>query len=114
MAQKANKPLENQRKLRPATTPDGRQKQNSMLAVDLVEQRLRDGTATSQETTFYLKLASPIEDLKRKKLEKEIELIDAKIEAIHQGADREEMYLNAINALRRYSGEDTNDDEGYQ
>ncbi len=112
MAQKVNKPLENQRKLRPATTPDGRQKQNAMLAVDLVEQRLRDGTATSQETTFYLKLASPVEDLKQKKLEKEIELIEAKIDAIHKTADNEALYLNAINALRKYSGEA--DDDEYQ
>lgn len=113
MAAKAAKPLENQRKFRPATTPEGREQQNTSLAVDLVEQRLRDGTATSQETTHYLKLASPIERLKQEKLEKEIALIDAKIEAIKYAQHSEEVYLNALNAMRAYSGGLNSNEEEY-
>ena len=36
---------------RPALTPDARENQMISLAMDLVEQRLRDGTASSAETT---------------------------------------------------------------
>lgn len=104
MAAKNAKPLENQRRTRPAMTPEGRESQMTALAVDLVEQRLRDGTATSQETTHYLKLASPVEKLKQEKLEKEIALIDAKISAIESEQRIEEMYMNALNAMRTYSG----------
>ena len=104
MAAKNAKPLENQRRTSPAMTPEGRESQMTALAVDLVEQRLRDGTATSQETTHYLKLASPVEKLKQEKLEKEIALIDAKISAIESEQRVEEMYLNALNAMRTYSG----------
>ena len=113
MAAKTAKPLENQRKFRPATTPEGREKQNTALAVDLVEQRLRDGTATSQETTHYLKLASPVERLKQEKLEKEIALIDAKIKAIESQARTEEMFSNALRAMSIYSGGLKNDDTEY-
>lgn len=104
MAAKNAKPLENQRRTRPAMTPEGRESQMTALAVDLVEQRLRDGTATSQETTHYLKLASPVEKLKQEKLEKEIALIDAKISALESEQRVEEMYMNALNAMRTYSG----------
>ena len=45
-------------KLRPALTPEARENQMAALAMDLVEQRLRDGTASSQETTHFLKLVS--------------------------------------------------------
>ena len=46
------------RKIRPALTPEARENQMIALAVDLVEQRLLDGTASSQETTHFLKLGS--------------------------------------------------------
>ena len=44
--------------MRPALTPEARENQLISLAIDLVEQRLIDGTASAQETTHFLKLAS--------------------------------------------------------
>ena len=44
-----------ERKTRPALTPEAREKQLVALAVDLVEKRLREGTASSQEVTHILK-----------------------------------------------------------
>ena len=46
------------KKRRPALSPEARENQLIALAVDLVEQRLIDGTASSQETTHFLKLGS--------------------------------------------------------
>lgn len=106
-----NRPLEKQINQRPAMTPEIRQGQMESLAVNLVEQRLRDGTATSQETTYYLKLTSPVEKLKQEKLEKEIALIDAKIEAIHKASDMEALYANALQAMTTYSGGFKNDED---
>ena len=40
------------KKIRPALTPEARENQLIALATDLVEQRLLDGTASSQETTY--------------------------------------------------------------
>lgn len=100
-------------KLRPATTPEGRQNQLISLAVDLVEKRLRDGSATSQETTHFLKLANRESELKNQLLEMQIELSKAKTEAIRSEKHREELFTEAIAAMKRYSGNggDESDEE---
>lgn len=91
-------------KMRPAMTPEAREGQMISLAMDLVEQRLRDGTATSQETTHFLKLATTKYKLENEILELSKELTTAKTESIRSQARMEELYKDAINALRRYGG----------
>ena len=93
------------RPMRPALTPESRENQLISLATDLVEQRLRDGTASSQETTHFLKLASAKARLEMKILEKQEELIAAKTEALQSAKRIEELYTNALNAMRNYSGQ---------
>ena len=66
------------REVRPALTPEARENQMIALAVDLVEQRLLDGTASSQETTHYLKLGSMKNRLEMQKLEEENKLLRAR------------------------------------
>jgi hypothetical protein len=80
------------------------------LAMDLVEKRLLDGSATSQETTHFLKLASTKERLEKEELERKIELLSAKTESIKSGKVVEELYKEALNAMKRYSG-NRGDDE---
>lgn len=99
------------KKIRPALTPEARENQMISLAMDLVEQRLLDGTASSQETTHFLKLGTAKEKLERERLEKENELLKAKTEAVKSGQRMEELYKNAIKAMRTYSGNGTEDDE---
>lgn len=91
-------------KMRPAMSPEAREGQMISLAMDLVEQRLRDGTATSQETTHFLKLATTKYQLENEILELNKELTTAKTESIRSQARMEELYKDAINALRRYGG----------
>ena len=107
--------------IRPALTPEARENQLISLAVDLVEQRLIDGTASSQETTHFLKLAANKEKarLEIRRLELENELVGAKTKALRDQADMKRLYEDAIAAMRRYSGhgsdfeeeEDEYDDE---
>lgn len=111
MAKSNNKALENSREFAPAISPESREAQISSLAYDLVEQRMRDGTATSQETTYFLKLASPNAKRQRVKLDKEIELLEAKTEAIKAAKRMDEVYMEAINAMRIYQGIGGMDDE---
>ena len=92
------------RRGRPALTPEARENQMIALAIDLVEQRLLDGTASSQETTHYLKLATPKARLEKEILEKQKELITAKTEAMQSAKNVEKLYEEAISAMRRYSG----------
>lgn len=92
------------KKIRPALTPEARENQLISLAVDLVEQRLLDGTASSQETTHFLKLGSMKNQLEMKKLEEENKLLVAKTEALQSQKHIEELYADAIAAMRSYSG----------
>ena len=83
-------------------TPEARQNQLIALAYDLVEQRLRDGTATSQETTHFLKMGSPRARLEEELLKKDCELREAKIEGIEREKRIEALYEEAIAAVKRY------------
>ena len=91
------------RKGRPATTPEGRENQMIALAVDLAEQQLRDGTASSQVITHYLKLGSMREKLERQILKQDIELKAAKTEALQSAKQMEDLYINALNAMKSYA-----------
>lgn len=105
----------NKKAMRPALTPEARENQLISLAIDLVEQRLIDGTASSQETTHFLKLASRKAKLEAERAELENELIKAKTKSIRDQADIKTLYKDAIEAMRRYSGHrsDIEDDEEY-
>lgn len=92
------------RKGRPALTPEARENQMIALAVDLAEQQLLDGTATSQVITHYLKLGSTKERLEKEKLERENELLRARTESLQSMKHIEELYTNALKAMRKYSG----------
>ena len=89
---------------RPAVGLEARENQLISLAVDLVEQRLRDGSATSQEVTHFLKLATSKSRLETEILKCQKDLITAKTESIRSASRVEELYSEAINALKRYGG----------
>lgn len=95
----------NSRKLRPAISPEARENQMAALAMDLVEQRLRDGTASSQETTHFLKLVSSKAILERDRLIEENKLLRAKTEQIQSMRRSEELMEEAIKAFRSYNGQ---------
>lgn len=93
------------KRMRPALTPEARENQLVSLAVDLAERQLMEGTASSQVITHYLKLGSTKERIEREILEKQKELISAKTEALQSAKRIEELYTNALNAMRNYSGQ---------
>lgn len=90
---------------RPALSPEARENQMISLAVDLAEQQLRDGTASSQVITHFLKLGTTKAELEKEKLARENQLLKAKTESIESQKRIEELYTNALNAMRRYSGQ---------
>ena len=94
----------------PATTPEARENQMIALAVDLAEKQLNKGTASSQVITHFLKLGSTKERIEKEILEKQKELIVAKTESIHSAKRVEDLYVNALNAMRLYSGGQRGDD----
>lgn len=93
------------KKRRPALTPEARENQLISLAVDLAEKQLQEGTASSQVITHYLKLGSTKERLEKEKLEEENKLLRAKTENLQSQKRVEELYSEAIKAMRNYNGQ---------
>lgn len=96
--------------LRPALTPEARENQMISLAEQLAEQQLRDGTASSQVITHYLKLGSMREKYEIEKLKGETALQQAKIEALSSAKHIEELYEEAMKAFKLYHGGDEDED----
>lgn len=116
MPRRKAKPLSDDSQGRPLAQPpitqEARETQLISLAMDLAEQRLRDGTASAQEITYYLRLGSQRDRLEREMLEAKNELLVAKTEAIKAAERTEELYAEAIKAFRLYSGD--GDEEDYE
>ncbi len=96
---------------RPAINPEAREKQLISLAVDQAEKQLREGTASTQVLVHFLKLGSIRAEIEKELLEKQRDLAAAKTESIKSGQHMEELYLKAVEAMRRYSGQDEGDEE---
>lgn len=92
-------------KMRSAIDPENRENQMIALAVNLAEQQLRDGTASSQVITHFLKLGTTKAELEKEKLRRENEVLSAKAKAYQSGEEMKELYENAIKAMRDYAGQ---------
>lgn len=94
-----------------ARTPEEQENYMISLAMDLAEERLRSGTASSAEVVHFLKLGSSRERIEQEDRRRDIELKSAKTEAIATGQRIEALYSDAVNAMRRYSGQVTQHEE---
>lgn len=97
--------------MRPAKTVEARENQLVSMAVDLAEKQLRDGTASSQVITHYLKLGSTKEKLEREILETQRDLMVAKTEALQSHKKTEALFTEALSAMRQYSGKEDPEDD---
>jgi hypothetical protein len=88
----------------PSKTVEGRENQVVALAYDLAERQIREGTASSQVITHFLKMGTAREQLERERLQRETELMGAKVEALASNARMEDLYADAIKAMRSYAG----------
>lgn len=93
----------------PASSDEARENQLIALAEARAEEQLRNGTASSQVICHYLRLGSQREKLEREKLKSEVDVLKAKKESYESGKRVEELYSEAMKAVRSYRGED--DDE---
>lgn len=98
------------RALRPAITPEGREHQLTSLAYDLAEKQLINETASSQTISHFLKAGSIRDSLEQERLQNENLYLSAKIKAVASGERMEELYSNAIDAMRQYSGHDVEEE----
>lgn len=104
------------RKTRAATTPEARENQLISLAVDCAEQQLRDGTASSQVITHFLKLGTEKARIEVENLKLQKDLTIAKTEKLKSDQRIEELFEDAMKAFKTYNGqgdEDEYEDEDY-
>lgn len=95
---------------RPGLSIESREGQMVSLAMDRAEEQLRDGTASSQIITHFLKLGTSMAELEREKLRKENLLTEAKVRKIDSERSSEELLTKAIAAFGIYSGQDDSED----
>lgn len=100
------------KQMRPALTAEGRENQMIALAVDLAEKQLREGTASSQVITHFLKLGSTRERLEQEILEEQKKLVQAKTENLESMKKQEELYNKALAAMTSYKTD--SDDSSYE
>lgn len=108
---KASGSSASQKPLRPPVSLEAQENLMISLAVQCAEKQLRDGTASSQVITHYLKLGSSKERIEKEILEKQKELIEAKTKTLNSNNEAKELYNQALVAFRKYSGANDVDDE---
>ncbi len=93
----------------PAKTVEARESQLIGMAIDLAAKQLSEGTASSQVMTHFLKIGTMRSKLEMEKLQQENKLLEAKTEALASAQRIEELYKEALEAMRSYQG---NENEG--
>jgi hypothetical protein len=89
----------------PATTLEGRNDQLIDAAFDLAERRLHDGTASAQEVVHFLRLGATTQRLHEEKLRNENLVLETRVEEMKARTTGEDLYAEALNAFRGYSGQ---------
>ena len=92
-------------------TIEGREDQLISMAVDLAEQQLKEGTASSQVITHFLKLGTTREKIEKEILEEKKDLLKAQTENLQSNKKIEQLYSEALDAMRTYSGQDRKEEE---
>lgn len=111
MSRRKSDPLEAQTQRAPATSDLDRETQLVSLAYDLAEKQIRDGTASSQVLTQFLKLGSSREKIEQIKIQHENELLATKREIMESQKATEALYSEALAAMRAYSGQPVQSEE---
>ena len=99
------------RRTRAAESIEARENQLISYAVDLAEQQLLDGTASSQVITHFLKLGTTRAELEKERLIYENQMIQAKTENLKSIKRSEELMEKALKAFRSYNGQGEPDDD---
>lgn len=97
---------ENERKLRPATTPEDHEQLMISRSMKLAARQIEEGNVSAQVLTHFLKLGTVREQLERERLRNENQLLQVKIESMASAKEVEVLYKNALNAMREYQGQE--------
>jgi hypothetical protein len=88
-----------------ATTLEGREDQLIAAAMDLVEERIHNKSASAQETIHFLRLGSTKAKLENEKLKAENQVLLTRVKEMEARTSSDELLQNALDAFRGYVGE---------
>ena len=94
----------------PAITLEDREDELINLALEQAEDRIRSGKASDSLLIQFIRQSTVKAQLEKQKLEADVELAKAKAESIRQSERVEELYLAAIESMKRYSGNGEDDE----
>lgn len=94
-------------------SPEEQERINCYYATQLAQEQLRNGTARAQVITYYLKQASPREDIERRMLEGKIRLMEAQQQAQQNNMQMLDMIELALSSLSQYRGEGPPNEDVY-
>ena len=89
----------------PARTRERRTQQLVVLAEELVEERLRNGTASPTEVTAVLRLGTAQELANVERIKAQTDYLHAQRAKAESETVREEMFKEAMEAMSRYAGD---------
>lgn len=93
----------------PLRNLENRENQLIEAAYSLAQERLENKTASAQEIVHFLKMGTARAQLEKKKLEAETALLESKKEAVDSTKQSNEVYQEALQAFRAYSGQTSDD-----
>lgn len=94
------------KRLPPARTRPRRVQQLVVLAEGLIEERLRDGTASPTETTAIIRLGSEMERVNIERIQANTEYLKAQAAKALAETNQESMFKDAMEAMSRYAGDE--------
>lgn len=97
----------------PAATLEGRENQLIAAAMDLVERRISEGSASAQETVHFLRLGSVKSQLENDKLRQENIVLQTRVKEMESRTSSEGLYSEALRAFRGYSGAEPIEEDDY-
>ena len=95
----------------PALTPEAAERRCVEAAYSLAQRQLDEGSASPSVVVHFLKLGTARAQLEQEKLRKETELLQTKKIAIEETQHMEQMFAEAIAAMRRCQGHPDDEDE---
>lgn len=97
----------------PAKSPEARELELIGLTYDLAEKQIREGSASSQVMTHFLKAGATRDKVEIERIRADARLKEAQIINQTSAENNEKLAAEAIAAFRGYSGQELPSDDDY-
>lgn len=85
--------------------PDKREAEAVQAAYELALERIKSGQASDTLLAYLMKQEGKTADTARKRMVAQTRLYDVKTEAVVQDSNAAELFAQAVEAMKRYSGQ---------